>query len=166
MWKRVNTRDRILKWKVMDWDDSKCIFCGECLETVCHLFLHCKFSWQLWSDTCDVWGVTWVCPLEIDDAFLVWNNSHFVGFEKRLWEAFFIAIVTIIWEVRNVAIFENKTPCWPSMMDKLLLRVGVWCKAWKENIPYTLEEWLNNWKSLRSWKEQRIMERRAPRVGA
>ncbi|XP_074303676.1 uncharacterized protein LOC141638164 [Silene latifolia] len=165
LWKRVNTKDRILKWKAMTWEEMRCTFCGDKLETPSHLFLHCKFSWQLWTGICDAWDTTWICPLEVDDAFLVWYDSLFVGFERRLWEAFFIAIVTLIWELRNVAIFENKTPNWPCILDKVFLRVGLWCKSWKENLPYTLEDWLNNWKAMRSWKEKRIAQRTTFRLG-
>ncbi|XP_074266276.1 uncharacterized protein LOC141588747 [Silene latifolia] len=167
LWKRVNTKNRVLKWKEMSWEELRilrCIFCREELKTLSHLFLHCKFSWQLWTGICDAWDTTWVCPLEVDDAFLMWYDSHFVGFERRLWEVFFIATVTLIWELRNEVIFENKSPNWTCLVDQVFLRVGLWGKAWKKNLPYTLEEWLNNWKAMRSWKEKRLVQRTTLRL--
>ncbi|XP_074266178.1 uncharacterized protein LOC141588644 [Silene latifolia] len=164
LWNKVNTKDRMLKWKEMAWKETMCTFCCEDLETAKHLFLHCRYSWKLWTSICEAWDMAWICPGGIDDAFLIWCDSHFVGFEKRLWDVFFIAIVTIIWELRNEAIFENKTPNWPCIVDKLFLRVGLWCKSWKEGLPYTLEEWLNNWKIFRTWKEKMIGQRTTPRL--
>ncbi|XP_074271500.1 uncharacterized protein LOC141595433 [Silene latifolia] len=154
LWKRVATKDRVLKWKALTFEESLCTFCGEVLETVNHVFLHCRFSWNIWNEICAEWGMMWVCPLEIDDAFLLWHGAHLAGFEKQIWDTFFIAVVTIIWEVRNAAVFELKDPSWSSMRDLVVLRVGLWSKAWKENIPYSLEEWLTNWKAIRSWKEK------------
>ncbi|XP_074314695.1 uncharacterized protein LOC141649927 [Silene latifolia] len=119
LWNKVNTKDRMLKWKEMAWEETMCTFCGEELETAKHLFLHCRYSWELWTSICEAWDMAWICPGGIDDAFLIWCDSHFVGFEKRLWDVFFIAIVTIIWELRNEAFFENKTPNWPCIVDKL-----------------------------------------------
>ncbi|XP_074314532.1 uncharacterized protein LOC141649750 [Silene latifolia] len=40
LWKRVNTKDRILKWKTLSWDEMTCVFCRDVLETPNHLFLH------------------------------------------------------------------------------------------------------------------------------
>ncbi|XP_074282668.1 uncharacterized protein LOC141607207 [Silene latifolia] len=101
------------------------------------------------------WGLDWVWPLEIDEAFLVWNNSHLKGFERKVWDAFFIAVVTSLWELRNTIIFEQKTPDWPHMKEKIILRVGLWSKAWKERLPYSVEDWICNWKVIRTWKEKR-----------
>ncbi|XP_074277000.1 uncharacterized protein LOC141600656 [Silene latifolia] len=152
LWKRVNTKDRILKWKTLYWDEMTCVFCRDVLETPNHLFLHCRFSWKLWMDCCAEWSINWICPMEIEDAFIWWNDSPFSDFERRIWEAMFVAIVTLIWEVRNECIFENKAPNWLCMTDKVVLRVGMWSKAWKDKMPYSLEDWMNNWKTLRSWR--------------
>ncbi|XP_074287809.1 uncharacterized protein LOC141612961 [Silene latifolia] len=159
LWKRVNTKDRVMRWKPMVEDEMNCVFCGVELETVNHLVLHCKFSWRIWCELCDLWGVAWVCPNEVDEAFLAWTGAHFVGFERSLWHACFMAVVAIIWELRNGMVFEGKVPNWSGIRDKVILLVGVWSKAWKENLPYCLEDWVSNWNAIRAWKGKRMMIR-------
>lgn len=44
-----------------------CPHCSLVLETPHHLFLHCKFPWEVWSRILEWWHVQWVCSESLED---------------------------------------------------------------------------------------------------
>lgn len=46
---RINTKSRLNRLGMIPNDEIRCPFCGEEEESVSHLFLHCKYSWGLWT---------------------------------------------------------------------------------------------------------------------
>ncbi|KAL4293400.1 hypothetical protein AHAS_Ahas18G0124300 [Arachis hypogaea] len=46
--RRVNTKDRLCRLRVIDQNDTLCVLCSKSEETVFHLFLGCEITWQVW----------------------------------------------------------------------------------------------------------------------
>jgi hypothetical protein len=51
---RVSTRENLIYRRVIqDNGEQGCVFCGERMETVNHLFLYCNFTLQVWLCACN-----------------------------------------------------------------------------------------------------------------
>lgn len=110
------------------------------METPQHLFLHCKFSWDLWSLLLDWWHVRWVCPPSLEDLALWWFDSRLKNLEKHLWEATFYATLWSLWLVRNDYVFNNATTSIREVGELVKTRVAMWMKSKFEIKLYTVEE--------------------------
>ncbi|WMV14055.1 hypothetical protein MTR67_007440, partial [Solanum verrucosum] len=51
----------------------RCVFCGEQAETVRYLFLHCKFTDQLWRLFLNLNGFSWSMPGKVIEALQSWE---------------------------------------------------------------------------------------------
>lgn len=64
-----------------------CPFCSLHLETHQHLFLHCHFSWVVWSLILEWWNIKWVCPLSVPDLARWWFANGFHNLEKHIYHS-------------------------------------------------------------------------------
>lgn len=59
---RMNTRDKLLRLKIIKIEEAECpIFKSE-IESVNHLFTHCEFSWRIWTSIMRWWHIEIVLP--------------------------------------------------------------------------------------------------------
>ncbi|WMV30140.1 hypothetical protein MTR67_023525 [Solanum verrucosum] len=54
---------------------SRCFLCGETLETVNHLFLHCKYTQQLWRIFMSLKGISWTMPRRVTETLYSWEEA-------------------------------------------------------------------------------------------
>ncbi|KAI8548067.1 hypothetical protein RHMOL_Rhmol07G0243600 [Rhododendron molle] len=107
---RVASRSVLLSRNLIPEGQSvMCPRCSFLLETPGHLFLHCPFSWLVWSLILDWWHVSWVCPASLVDLFSWWLGMGFKNLEKYMWETTFHATIWSLWLVRNDLVFNNAT---------------------------------------------------------
>ncbi|KAI8568450.1 hypothetical protein RHMOL_Rhmol02G0200400 [Rhododendron molle] len=107
---KVATRSVLLGSNlILEGQSSLCPLCSLVLETPQHLFLHCLFSWGVWSQILEWWRVQWVCPESLHNLLRWWMDNRFRNLEKRLWEATFFATLWSLWQVRNEFVFNNAT---------------------------------------------------------
>ncbi|KAI8524775.1 hypothetical protein RHMOL_Rhmol13G0175300 [Rhododendron molle] len=65
---KVATRSLLLSRNLIsEIQQALCPLCSEHCETNQHLFLHCRFSWVVWSVIMEWWNVKWVCPCTVLD---------------------------------------------------------------------------------------------------
>lgn len=103
-------------------------FCSVHIETHHHLFLHCRFSWVVWSVIMEWWNVKWVCPYTVLDLATWWFAHGFHNLERHIWEACFYATLWSL-PVRNEYVFNNaSTQAW-EVGDLVKTRVAMWMKA-------------------------------------
>ena len=57
---KVDTQDRLRRFNILKTDDCNCVLCGAVDESVQHLFFTCSFAWKVWTNYCQIWGITWV----------------------------------------------------------------------------------------------------------
>ncbi|PNX79781.1 ribonuclease H, partial [Trifolium pratense] len=63
---RVPTRVNLYKCRIIQEDgDQRCVFCGQCAETVTHLFLYCSGITQVWHRVCAWLGLHFLLPHSI-----------------------------------------------------------------------------------------------------
>ncbi|WMV40307.1 hypothetical protein MTR67_033692 [Solanum verrucosum] len=64
---------------------SRCFVCGETSETVSHLFLHCKFTQQLWRVFLSLKGISWAMPRRITEALKSWEEAGVLAKDRTRW---------------------------------------------------------------------------------
>ncbi|XP_057732869.1 uncharacterized protein LOC130948168 [Arachis stenosperma] len=46
---RVNTKDRLVRCRILPTSEIICVICGKAPESVHHLFFTCEYAWKLWD---------------------------------------------------------------------------------------------------------------------
>ena len=64
---------------------SRCYLCEEHAETVNHLFLHCKWTYQLWRIFSSLRKITWVKPRNIAQLLNCWINIGNTTIKEERW---------------------------------------------------------------------------------
>jgi hypothetical protein len=106
---RVWTADRLAK---RGWPNcGLCPLCKQCVESVNHLFIHCRFTKRLWALV-----VSWLGISGVDTSLWVrlsmkawWNGMAARGAPNR--KAMSTLTLRITWEIwceRNTRVFRNK----------------------------------------------------------
>ncbi|KAI8567591.1 hypothetical protein RHMOL_Rhmol02G0133600 [Rhododendron molle] len=129
-----------------------CPLCSLNLETHQHLFLHCHFSWSVWSIILDWWNIKWVCPSSVPDLANWWFVNGFSNLEKHVWEACSYATLWSLWLARNDTIFNNSSKQAWEVGDLAKTRVAMWMKAKFDIKVYTVEEFKIFLDSIRKLK--------------
>ncbi|KAI8535123.1 hypothetical protein RHMOL_Rhmol10G0150800 [Rhododendron molle] len=138
---RAVTRSVLLSRNLInDIHLALCPLCSLHLETHQHLFLHCHFSWNVWSIILDWWNIKWVCPISVPDLAQWWFTNGFFNLEKYVWEICFYATLWSLWLVRNDTIFNNSSKQAWEVGDLVITRVAMWIKAKFDIKVYSIEE--------------------------
>jgi hypothetical protein len=53
--------------------------CKQCGESIDYLFLHCEVATKLWNVFLQLFGVDWVMPCRVSDAWGVGGDSWLIG---------------------------------------------------------------------------------------
>lgn len=106
---------------------SRCYLCGEQDEPVKHLFLHCKWTEQLWRMFTSLKGIRWVKPGCIRGVPSSWIRDGNVTKEER-WKIVPICIWWSIWNERNNRSFKNVQNSLQDVKKKCLALFYFWCK--------------------------------------
>lgn len=54
---RINTKEMLKRLNLIQASDALCPFCEKEEEIVHHLFLHCDFTWNVWTECMVWWGI-------------------------------------------------------------------------------------------------------------
>lgn len=80
---KINTRERLKILNLVQTSDALCPFCESGEETVVHLFLHCPFTWRIWSDYVFWWGLQMPIAKTPTNWFECWNKAFRGNFQKK-----------------------------------------------------------------------------------
>ena len=92
-------------------------------ESIDHLFLHCDFSFRLWSNI--LIGTEWVPPRSNTELLLLGQGFSFTKKGKILWK---VAVTTILWAIwleRNKRTFEEVEGTIESTWDIIRMWVAI-----------------------------------------
>lgn len=87
---------------------SRCYLCEEQVETVNHLFWHCKWTNQLWQMFIHKRRIKWAKPRRIKDLLRSWNRDGNAMKEEERWKMVPPCIWWTIWKESNQRCFEGK----------------------------------------------------------
>jgi len=54
---KLNTKEMLVKKKILPEECNVCSFCSQQAETCDHLLLHCSVAWHVWSDLANDLGL-------------------------------------------------------------------------------------------------------------
>ncbi|XP_058217366.1 uncharacterized protein LOC131328437 [Rhododendron vialii] len=138
---RALTRSELFSRNIIQEGQTvSCPLCSLHLETPDHLFLHCIFSWNIWSLILDWWHVPWVCPNSLANLAIWWFDSGFRNLEKNIWEVSFYATLWSLWLARNDLVFNNANLSVEVVGELVKTRVAMWMKTKFGIKIYSVEE--------------------------
>ncbi|CAN4116125.1 unnamed protein product [Withania somnifera] len=127
-------RGAVLTWKNLRKRGirlcSRCYLSGKETETNNHMFLHCKFTNQLWDMFINLKRVRWTKPGNTVDLLASCNKGN--SGNRVRWKIVLASIWWTIWKERNARCFENTSCSLQKIKSKCILLFGFWCIS--ENI--------------------------------
>ena len=87
--------------------DTDCLLCGCCTETIPHLFFNCDYSKQCLQEI-KTW-LQWRCQGLSMDAILKWiRKAKISAVKRKIFQLVTAAMVYNIWRVRNEVLWSFK----------------------------------------------------------
>lgn len=147
----IAAKSVLVRRGIISGNQALCLFCNNEEETPTYLLLHCHFSWEIWSDVLAWWRMVWICPQNLMQLFLFWNNVSFRNLEKLCWFASFYAVIWTIWTCRNESVFIYKTWTVGEIVDLVKTRMAIWIKG-KYDVKYSVDDFKSNLDAIRRVK--------------
>ncbi|KAG5575132.1 hypothetical protein H5410_055266 [Solanum commersonii] len=97
-------------------------------ETVNHLFLHCKWTNQLWRIFSSLRKSTWVKPRNIVQLLNCWINVGNTTIKEERWKIVPACIWWTVWKERNQRCFEGKKNNFQNFKMNCIALYYFWCK--------------------------------------
>ena len=118
----------LLEKGIIDPQQALCPFCNLEIETNSHMLFTCSFSWSIWMEVLDWWGILGVLHKNCGD-FCVQRNSLMKGRKwGKLWKLVLRCTIWSLWYTRNKVKFEMVPPDQGKASYSLKIRIGVWAK--------------------------------------
>ena len=146
---KLNTKDRLMKKKMIPEELNHCTFCHNHIEDIDHILMSCSVSWSIWEVIAADMGVQIVTQDNIRDFYASWINRRFTNKTRRkLWLASFFSTLWSLWMQRNAILFKQQTMNVESLCHIIKCRVATWSKTWEEKIPYSADLLVQNFQSI------------------
>ena len=123
---RLNTKDRFARFNILQEDNSRCVLCKAEDETIDHLFVTCRFTWEIWCCCLQWGGHAWVMPNTLKGLFEVWTDMCGLGMRKNRWWSLLFVVIWSVWGMRNSIIFENKS----GSRESLIAGIKAYWDSW------------------------------------
>jgi len=107
---------------------TRCFLCNETRETNNHLFLHCKFTAQLWNMFFSLTKTVWTMPEHTADLMSCWMKRGGSKSQKKWWRIIPSCIWLSVWRERNGRCFEDKIRSVHDVKWNFLETLIFWCK--------------------------------------
>uniref|UniRef100_A0A7C9F570 Reverse transcriptase zinc-binding domain-containing protein n=2 Tax=Opuntia streptacantha TaxID=393608 RepID=A0A7C9F570_OPUST len=146
---KLNTKEMLCKKGVLSVNQTSCSFCSSHTESLDHVLLNCPFSWRVWCSTAADLGQQLVYHTTFKQFYSSCLSIHWRSkCLKKIWISAVFAVTWRLWMVRNELIFHQKELNLTEVCHSIKWNVAVWTRAWKELIPYKVEELARNFSSL------------------
>jgi hypothetical protein len=138
---RIQTKDNLLKRRIIEVQFGACGLCGDVMESALHLFLHCKYSAKVWYEITRWLGIMIILPHDVLSSLAILitcaRNKKERGGLVLVWNSF----VWIIWQARNNCIFNNGTVFLDDLVEQIKLMSWKWFIGKVAKGPCLLYEW-------------------------
>ncbi|CAN4077394.1 unnamed protein product [Withania somnifera] len=101
----VLTQDNLMKRGITLC--SRCLLCGQTSETVNSLFLHCKYTQELWRIFLNLKGISWTMPGKVSEALRGWEEAGVIAKDRNRWRIIPASIWWTIWKESNFRCFQS-----------------------------------------------------------
>ena len=82
---KINMKDRLLKFGIIQQNQSQCSLCNRYEEDYMHLFFSCEFARYLWCFWLQQWSIHWVFPVDQKSFFESWMGMNLRGVKRKRW---------------------------------------------------------------------------------
>ena len=107
-----------------------CLLCMEGGETIDHIFLNCLLSLGLWHGLFDLVHIDWVPPKSICDMMIIsYKRLGNTRKGKVLWQFACLALMWVMWQDRNVMIFQDKARTSECLWDIIHFLASFWASC-------------------------------------
>ena len=104
----VLTQENLMKRNIQL--SPRCLLCGEEeVETVNHLFLHCRITNILWNVFINQKDMKKVMPRKVMQTLKLWSSYASITGHKERWKIIPACIWWSMWKERNLRCFQNKS---------------------------------------------------------
>lgn len=158
---KINSKEKLMRLNIIPPDEAECVLCNSQIENPDHLLLQCPFSWAIWNWWLSIWGLSWVFPRCLRDAFDQWKSIKRNPFSRKVWNAIFSIIIWSIWKERNARIFKKLRCDLKEVQDLILTRLCWWIDGWGDPFPYSISDVIRN-PSCLEWNHGGKASDRAP----
>lgn len=124
---------------------SVCCLCHISEESGNHIFIHCLFSYGIWSYFMQGLSLCFVMPESFCEILCQWGVGVFGQRGCMFFLTLLHGIVWGIWKERNRIIFEDKKINLGKVIDAILSEVGSWLLVKKEFVDFSLNDFIQNW---------------------
>ncbi|CAL5348977.1 unnamed protein product [Camellia sinensis] len=130
---------------------TSCTFCNSAVESSSHALLHCPFSWSICSSVISDWGILWCIPYSVAELLNWWMSRKFRGFTSKVWRSIPLVVLWSLWKHRNECVFSNAHPNPVELWDLIKVRLAYWLKASIKDFPFSVSDFVCNWRNIRSF---------------
>ena len=107
---KLNTKDRLVKKRMIPSELNQCTFCNRQNEDIDHVLLSCPVSWMVWKTTVEELGVQLTYEDNLRNFYTSWNNRRIYNkIRRKLWLTTFFSTLWSLWMQRNAIIFRQQT---------------------------------------------------------
>jgi hypothetical protein len=140
---RVPTRENLLRRNIIAaTGDHCCVFCGNSVETVPHLFLYCNAILQIWERILAWLGLNFSLPHSIDSLLNYVSAAPGNKHQRKGLVMIWCAVIWTIWRYRNRVIFYNGTVDCVELLEEIKTVSWKWWLGRGNSAPCLLYEWL------------------------
>lgn len=119
------TRD-MLQHRGVNIDSEQCVLCNDVRESENHMFIHCKYSFEIWKYFIKSFRIAWPFPRTLLQLFEAWSNNVLQGRGKDVWQTLHYAVCWILWKQRNGRFFGGRHKSVQENIDLVKKLVVLW----------------------------------------
>lgn len=125
---KLKTSDFLVKKGLIDPNDAYCTFCNTELESNSHILFTCQFSWYIWMQILNWWGISGVLQNKCGPFTDAWRHLAPKRKRGKLWNLTLACVMWSIWFERNKIKFEAGSPNVEKLIFNIKIRIGEWAK--------------------------------------
>lgn len=125
---KLKTGDSLVERGVLDRDHGLCPFCESSIETITHVLFSCNFSWRIWMEVLNWWGMSGVLHNHCSSFTLALKGLVPRKYRGKVWNLILGCVLWSLWLERNKIKFENGNCDAGRFIFTLKLRVAMWAR--------------------------------------
>jgi len=146
---KLNTKEMLCRKGILQQSQNVCTFCSTQPEDLDHLLVNCTISWGVWCTIASEFGKDLSRKASFRELYESWLEVKWQHKKiKKIWISIFFAVAWSLWLWRNQITFNQKELVLSEVCLSIKWLVAQWTRAWKDKIPYKVEEIARNFASI------------------
>ncbi|GKV28960.1 hypothetical protein SLEP1_g37942 [Rubroshorea leprosula] len=142
---RIPSKINLLKrGLIKEMEATKCSLCGQNMEDINHLFLHCPATAKIWAMCYQWWGFSTTIAGSCWDPFIQHESLVAKSNERLGWVTVWFSLVWAIWTTMNNLIFRGGSFDSTKTFDKIQVQAFLWVKNKGKEGRFCFSDWILN----------------------